>query len=88
MGLIVRKPTPCPITGLPARYLHPGSGIPFANLTAYQTIEALLRHQYVWSEGLDCYIGDEQRTEGATGVPEGWDDAVTGSQSMPEPPVK
>lgn len=77
---LARKPTPCPVTGLPARYLHPGTGIPFANLRAYRTIEGLTTHQYVWSEGLDCYIADQERTEGATGVPEGWDGVVSGKK--------
>ncbi|KAF8310842.1 YL1-domain-containing protein [Clavulina sp. PMI_390] len=77
----LRKPTQCQITGLSARYSHPSSGIPYANLTAYRTIESLLRHQYVWSEGLDCYVGDDHRTEGATGVPDGWSEAVMGKRT-------
>lgn len=39
-----------------------------------------MTHQYVWSEGLDCYIADQERTEGATGVPEGWDGVVSGKK--------
>ena len=73
-----RKITPCPITGLAARYLDPATGIPYANLHAYQTIQGLLNHRFVWSEAMGCYVGDEERTEGATGVPDGWEDAVTG----------
>jgi len=84
----VRKPTSCPITGLTAKYLHPASGIPFANMAAYRTIEALLRHQYVWSEGMGCYIGDEERTEGATGVPSGWDGAIAGRKNVTVPADK
>lgn len=68
------------MTGLPARYVHPGTGIPYANLHAYQTIEGLMKHQYVWSEGLECYIGDQERPEGATGVPTGWEEVVAGKK--------
>lgn len=73
----------CPITGLAAQYVHPLAGIPFANIRAYRTIDALLKHQYVWSDQMQCYIGDEERTEGATGVPLGWDEAVAGRKAHP-----
>lgn len=75
---LARKQTPCPITGLPALYTHPLSNIPFANIQAYRTIEDILKHRYVWSEGMGAYIGDEERVEGATGVPTGWEGAVSG----------
>jgi vacuolar protein sorting-associated protein 72 len=73
-----RRTTLCPITGLTAKYLDPATGIPFANARAYRTIQGLVKHRYVWSEAMGCYVGDEERTEGATGVPGGWEEAVVG----------
>lgn len=37
---------------------------------------------------MGCYIGDEERTEGATGVPSGWDDAVAGRRNATVPADK
>ncbi|GAW02746.1 hypothetical protein LENED_004414 [Lentinula edodes] len=33
----------CPITGLPAKYLDPRTGVPFANIRAYNTLKKLQR---------------------------------------------
>ncbi|PWY97900.1 YL1-domain-containing protein [Testicularia cyperi] len=41
----------CPITGLPALYKDPRTGIPYANAFAYQVITKLLDNQYVWTGG-------------------------------------
>ncbi|TCD63095.1 hypothetical protein EIP91_005999 [Steccherinum ochraceum] len=52
----------CPITGEPAPYLDPRTGVPFANVHAYKTLTALLDHVFIWDETLGCYTGraDEQ----------------------------
>lgn len=39
----------CVITGLPARYRDPRTGIPYATTEAYATIERVLRGEYVWT---------------------------------------
>ncbi|KAG6327745.1 hypothetical protein ID866_11345 [Astraeus odoratus] len=46
----------CPITGLPAPYLDPRTNVPFASVTAFQTLSKILSHQYVWSNSLGCYV--------------------------------
>ncbi|KDQ17516.1 hypothetical protein BOTBODRAFT_143920 [Botryobasidium botryosum FD-172 SS1] len=75
---ITRRVPQCAITGLPAQYRDPRTGIPFANAVAYKTISGLLDHRYVWSQELQCYIGDADRGEGASGVPSGWKKAAVG----------
>ncbi|KAI0317910.1 YL1 nuclear protein-domain-containing protein [Amylostereum chailletii] len=49
----------CPITGLPARYLDPRSGVPYATPAAFRTITKILNHEYIWSPTLGCYITNE-----------------------------
>lgn len=49
----------CLLTGLPARYLDPRTGVPYANAKAYQILTRILAHRYIWSESLGCYIGAE-----------------------------
>jgi hypothetical protein len=49
----------CLITGLPARYLDPRTGVPYANIQAFQTLTRILAHEYIWSDSLGCYVGDE-----------------------------
>jgi len=49
----------CPLTGLQARYLDPRTNVPFANVRAYQTLTKILKHDYIWSETLRCYVGVE-----------------------------
>ena len=39
----------CVITGLPARYRDPRTGIPYATTEAYATIERVLRGEFVWT---------------------------------------
>jgi len=48
----------CPLTGRPASYRDPRSGVPFANVRAYRTLTRLLNHEYVWHDGLGCYTAD------------------------------
>ncbi|KAF5361713.1 hypothetical protein D9758_007299 [Tetrapyrgos nigripes] len=47
----------CPVSGLPAKYLDPRTGVPYADVKTYKTLTALLEHQYVWSADLGCYVG-------------------------------
>jgi hypothetical protein len=64
-----RRKQICPLTGLPARYLDPRTGVPFANIRAYQILTGILDHEYIWSETLGCYIGSEgsRHAQGMTG---------------------
>ncbi|KAL0579773.1 hypothetical protein V5O48_002267 [Marasmius crinis-equi] len=45
----------CPITGLQAKYLDPRTGVPFADVQAYEVLTGLISHDYVWSPELGCY---------------------------------
>lgn len=85
--------TLCAITSLPARYRDPKSGLAYANLNAYKTIQRLSdwrddrKHVFkkgrpVWSELLGAWVGLDVRDEGgaARGVPE---EFITGEK----PPV-
>ena len=49
----------CPITGKIAKYLDPRTNVPYADLGAYRVLNAVLRHEYVWSPGLGCYVSRE-----------------------------
>ncbi|KAL0950495.1 hypothetical protein HGRIS_007306 [Hohenbuehelia grisea] len=49
----------CPITGKPARYLDPRTGVPFADAHAYQTLTRILNHEYVWNPALGCYVSHQ-----------------------------
>lgn len=51
----------CPITGLQAKYLDPRTGVPYADLEAYQVLTNILKHEYIWNPALKCYVG---RSEG------------------------
>lgn len=75
---INRRPPLCPFTGKPAKYRHPTTMIPYADVRGYREIEALLRNRYVWSEG-GFWVGGEEdvAAEGAEEI-EGWRDAVHG----------
>ncbi|KAK7688124.1 hypothetical protein QCA50_008494 [Cerrena zonata] len=56
-GRPLSRPIPtCPITGRPARYLDPRTGVPYADKYAWDTLTNILHHYYVWSENLGCYI--------------------------------
>ncbi|KAG6829901.1 hypothetical protein H0H92_003034 [Tricholoma furcatifolium] len=57
---ISRPVQACPITGKPARYLDPRTGVPFADLRAYRTLTKLLDHDFAWNQGLGCYVGEVQ----------------------------
>ncbi|KAI0761163.1 hypothetical protein BD413DRAFT_248733 [Trametes elegans] len=56
---IARPVQICPITGQPARYLDPRTNVPYADLGAYRVLSGVLRHEYVWSATLGCYVSKE-----------------------------
>ncbi|KAI0324453.1 hypothetical protein GY45DRAFT_1262825 [Cubamyces sp. BRFM 1775] len=59
-GRPLARPTQiCPITGRPARYLDPRTNVPYADLEAYRVLSGVLRHEYVWSPILGCYVARE-----------------------------
>lgn len=60
----------CAITGQPARYRDPVSGVGYANMNAYKKLKELQKHQYGWSSMLGCYVGRIGHV--AKGVPEGF----------------
>jgi hypothetical protein len=45
----------CPITGLPAKYRDPKTGVPYANIEAYKILQQVAQHKFVWSELLSAY---------------------------------
>ncbi|KAG6874140.1 hypothetical protein C0995_005557 [Termitomyces sp. Mi166 len=49
----------CPITGKEAKYLDPRTGVPYADLKAYDVLTKLLAHEYAWNPSLGCYVGQE-----------------------------
>ncbi|RPD70828.1 hypothetical protein L226DRAFT_469597 [Lentinus tigrinus ALCF2SS1-7] len=49
----------CPITGKVAKYLDPRTNVPYADLSAYRVLSAILRHEYTWSPRLGCYVSQE-----------------------------
>ncbi|KAH7920491.1 hypothetical protein BV22DRAFT_1098016 [Leucogyrophana mollusca] len=53
----------CPITGASAKYLDPRTNVPFANVGAYHTLTKILSHEYVWSDGLSCYVSRGENSE-------------------------
>lgn len=50
----------CPITGLAANYLDPRTGVPYANVFAFQEIDKILEHDYIWNTEFGCYVGQEE----------------------------
>lgn len=69
----------CPITGLPAKYRHPSTNVPYATAHAYKMINALMAERYVYSADLGAWMGaeDGEHAEGVMEV-EGWEAAVHG----------
>ncbi|KAJ1021465.1 hypothetical protein NDA13_005506 [Ustilago tritici] len=57
----------CPITGLPAIYKDPRTGIPYANALAYKVITRVLEGAFVWSGGHYSSPGGEGREGGGRG---------------------
>ncbi|RIA81291.1 YL1 nuclear protein [Glomus cerebriforme] len=46
----------CPITGEPAKYKDPKSGVPYANMEAYKRLQQILRHEYLWSSEKGTFV--------------------------------
>lgn len=61
LSRIARPRQMCLITGKQAQYLDPRTGVPYADLDAYKVLSRILKHEYVWSPGLGCYIGQEEK---------------------------
>ncbi|KAF8207548.1 YL1 nuclear protein-domain-containing protein [Mycena galopus ATCC 62051] len=49
----------CPLTGRAARYRDPRTGVPFADVGAYETLTRILNHEFVWSPELGAYVRQE-----------------------------
>lgn len=58
----------CAITGHPARYRDPNTGLPYHSAYAYKEIQKLKRSEYKWSKLVGAYVG--LGTYAARGVPE------------------
>lgn len=58
----------CAITGQPAKYREPRTGLAYSTPAAFRQLRTLANGQLKWSELLGCYIGTATRT--ARGVPE------------------
>ena len=72
------KPKPCarcPITGLPARYKDPLSGVGYYDIHAFKILREVGRKgsRYVWCSEGGWFVGESGwGGRGAKGVPEGW----------------
>jgi len=72
------KPKPsarCPITGLPARYKDPLSGVGYYDIHAFKILREVGRRggRYVWFSVGGWFVGETGwGGRGAKGVPEGW----------------
>ncbi|KAK7055451.1 YL1 nuclear protein-domain-containing protein [Favolaschia claudopus] len=49
----------CPLTGRVAQYRDPRTGVPFADIGAYETLTKILNHEFVWSAELGAYTRAE-----------------------------
>ncbi|KAJ7674158.1 YL1 nuclear protein-domain-containing protein [Mycena rosella] len=49
----------CPLTGRAAPYRDPRTGVPFADVGAFETLTRLLNHEYVWAPEIGAYIRQE-----------------------------
>ncbi|KAH7360126.1 YL1 nuclear protein-domain-containing protein [Rhexocercosporidium sp. MPI-PUGE-AT-0058] len=58
----------CVITGHPARYRDPHTGLPYYNSHAYKEIQKLMKNEYKWSRLVGAYVGTA--TSSARGVPD------------------
>ncbi|PVU94790.1 hypothetical protein BB561_002256 [Smittium simulii] len=52
----VYRPKMCPITGKPARYIHPKTGIPYANLEAFKALEKLCANKFAFQPDSGIWI--------------------------------
>ena len=60
MSYTARPVVKCPLTGRPAIYRDPRSGVPYANVEAYQTLSKIIAHEYIWNEELQCYTASDR----------------------------
>ena len=60
MSYTARPVVKCPLTGRPAIYRDPRSGVPYANVEAYQTLSKIIAHEYIWNEDLQCYTASDR----------------------------
>ncbi|KAJ7494564.1 hypothetical protein B0H11DRAFT_2002386 [Mycena galericulata] len=59
-GRLMGRPTQiCPLTGGIARYRDPRTGVPFADVGAFETLTRVLNHEYVWSPDIGAYTRQE-----------------------------
>ncbi|KAJ3853921.1 YL1 nuclear protein-domain-containing protein [Lentinula lateritia] len=68
----------CPITGLPAKYLDPRTGVPFANIRAYNTLKKL-RREFVLAQSDDAEPRDYKavdENEDVAGIEDVWDNEL------------
>lgn len=72
-----RRPI-CPFTGKIAKYRHPATMIPYADVRGYREIEAMLQNRYLWSEGGFWLGGEEDLAAPEAEEIEGWREAVHG----------
>jgi hypothetical protein len=75
---VIRRPPRCPFTGKIAKYRHPSTMIPYADVSGYKEIEALLQNRYIWSEGGFWVGGEEDVGAPEAEVIEGWREAMNG----------
>ena len=66
-----KKPV-CAVTGQEARYRDPITGLPYLDGFALKAIRRLAQGNCVWSETLECWLGEHVKP--AVGVPPGFDD--------------
>lgn len=55
----------CPITGKQANYFDPRTGVPYADLRAYEVLTGILNHQYIWSPSVGRYVGEQEHADNA-----------------------
>ncbi|BFZ60469.1 hypothetical protein YB2330_001505 [Saitoella coloradoensis] len=60
----------CPITGLDARYVDPGTGVPYRDVAAYRVLQAVKEGRGGWCKGIGAFTGGGRVAEG---VPEGFE---------------
>jgi hypothetical protein len=75
---VIRRPPRCPFTGKIAKYRHPSTMIPYADVGGYKEIEALLQNRYIWSEGGFWLGGEEDLGAPEAEEIEGWREAMNG----------
>ncbi|KAJ6544854.1 YL1 nuclear protein-domain-containing protein [Mycena vulgaris] len=56
---LARPVQTCPLTGRPAPYRDPRTGVPFADVGAFETLTRVLNHEYVWAPEIGAYVRQE-----------------------------